>query len=228
MHTKNTNEAHLLDPRIVDESYFTDGCSAVLAAFERYEDATRESANSSLSPKYRALIALAVSLSIPCSASAKQYRDEARAAGASNSEFAGTAFAAAALRAGGALAYGRLGFKFLEQSQSTVVENDANSLAKDREYMTKLRKGSIAPFSALMGFNESLHKPEFPLSPKHYELIAFAVALTTQCVYCVDRHINDARKAGATDQEIADTVHIAGVVRARSTLHQGIMVLGAP
>jgi AhpD family alkylhydroperoxidase len=46
--------------------------------------------------------------------------------------------------------------------------------------------------------------------PKKYkELIAVAVALTTQCPYCIDIHSNSARKAGATDGEIVEAGMVA-------------------
>ena len=35
---------------------------------------------------------------------------------------------------------------------------------------------------------------------KYKELIALAVALTTQCPYCLEIHSNKAREAGATEQ----------------------------
>ncbi len=49
---------------------------------------------------------------------------------------------------------------------------------------------------------------------KYKELIALAVALTTQCAYCIDIHSNNARKAGATPQEIAETALVAAALRA--------------
>ena len=36
---------------------------------------------------------------------------------------------------------------------------------------------------------------------KYKELMAVAVALTTQCPYCIDIHSANARKAGATDRK---------------------------
>ena len=51
--------------------------------------------------------------------------------------------------------------------------------------------------------------------PKKYkELIAVAVALTTQCPYCIDIHSNGARKAGATDAEIVEAGMVAASLRA--------------
>ena len=49
---------------------------------------------------------------------------------------------------------------------------------------------------------------------KYKELIAIAVALTTQCPYCVEIHRNNARKAGVTDAELAETAMIAAALRA--------------
>ena len=49
---------------------------------------------------------------------------------------------------------------------------------------------------------------------KYKELIAIAVALTTQCPYCVEIHRNNARRAGVTDAELAETAMIAAALRA--------------
>jgi AhpD family alkylhydroperoxidase len=51
--------------------------------------------------------------------------------------------------------------------------------------------------------------------PKKYkELIALAVALTTQCAYCLHVHRAAAEKAGATKEEIAETAMVAAALRA--------------
>src|SRR5687768_10742594 len=44
------------------------------------------------------------------------------------------------------------------------------------------------------------------LSTKVKELMAIAVALTTQCPYCIELHSIKARESGATESEIAETV----------------------
>ena len=49
---------------------------------------------------------------------------------------------------------------------------------------------------------------------RYKELIALGVALTTQCPYCVDIHSGNARKAGATDAEIAEAAMVAAALRA--------------
>src|SRR4051794_12614157 len=49
---------------------------------------------------------------------------------------------------------------------------------------------------------------------KYKELIAVAVAVTTQCPYCIDIHTGNARKAGATDTEIVEATMVAAALRA--------------
>jgi len=53
---------------------------------------------------------------------------------------------------------------------------------------------------------------------KYKELIAVAVALTTQCPYCIEIHAAAARKAGATDEELAETAFVAAALRAGGAL----------
>jgi len=49
---------------------------------------------------------------------------------------------------------------------------------------------------------------------KYKELIAVAVAVTTQCPYCIDIHANNARKAGASEAEIVEATMVAASLRA--------------
>jgi AhpD family alkylhydroperoxidase len=62
--------------------------------------------------------------------------------------------------------------------------------------------------------------------PKKYkELMAIAVALTTQCPYCIELHRREAIKAGVTDQELAETVHVAAALRAGGAITHGTHLL---
>ncbi len=53
---------------------------------------------------------------------------------------------------------------------------------------------------------------EIPL--KYRELIALAVAVTTQCPYCIDSHSQNAVKAGASTTELAEAAWVATAIRA--------------
>jgi AhpD family alkylhydroperoxidase len=63
---------------------------------------------------------------------------------------------------------------------------------------------------------------------KFKELMARAVAFTTQSPYCIKIHSGKARKAGATDAEIAEVVTIAAALRAGAAItHSTHAFLGA-
>lgn len=58
--------------------------------------------------------------------------------------------------------------------------------------------------------------------PKKYkELMAIAVALTTQCSYCIEVHRKAAIAAGATEEELAETTFVAAALRAGAALTHG-------
>ena len=62
--------------------------------------------------------------------------------------------------------------------------------------------------------------------PKKYkELIALAVAMTTQCPYCLEIHRKQAMAAGATAQELAETVFVAAALRAGAAVTHGTHVV---
>ena len=49
---------------------------------------------------------------------------------------------------------------------------------------------------------------------KYKELIAVAVAVTTQCPYCIDIHTGSAQAAGATEAELVEAGMVAAALRA--------------
>jgi AhpD family alkylhydroperoxidase len=56
---------------------------------------------------------------------------------------------------------------------------------------------------------------------KYKELMALAVAFTTQCPYCIEIHSSRAREAGASDQEITEAVFVAAALRAGGAMTHG-------
>jgi len=56
---------------------------------------------------------------------------------------------------------------------------------------------------------------------KYKELMALAVAFTTQCPYCIEIHSNKARGIGASEQEIAEAVLVAAALRAGGAITHG-------
>lgn len=56
---------------------------------------------------------------------------------------------------------------------------------------------------------------------KYKELMALAVALTTQCPYCLEIHREKAVKAGASEEELAEVTLIAAALRAGAAVTHG-------
>jgi AhpD family alkylhydroperoxidase len=52
------------------------------------------------------------------------------------------------------------------------------------------------------------------LNTKTKELIAVGVALSTQCPYCIEIHVKKAKRAGATDAELAEAALVSAALRA--------------
>ena len=97
----------------------------------------------------------------------------------------------------------------------------------DMKNLTKFeRLAELAPdaFNAFVAFDEAVVRGGVvPL--KYKELIAVAVALTTQCPYCIEIHAEKARKAGATEQELAETTLVAAALRAGGAMTHGTHTL---
>lgn len=80
----------------------------------------------------------------------------------------------------------------------------------------KLKKmDSLAPevMKAFWAFDKAA-VADGAIPVKYKELIAVAVALTTQCPYCIDIHGANARRAGATDAELVEAAMVAASLRA--------------
>jgi AhpD family alkylhydroperoxidase len=62
---------------------------------------------------------------------------------------------------------------------------------------------------------------------KYKELIAVAVALTTQCPYCIEIHSTNARNAGATEAEMTEAAMVAAALRAGAAVTHATHALTA-
>jgi len=60
---------------------------------------------------------------------------------------------------------------------------------------------------------------------KYRELIAIAVAHTTQCPYCIEVHTKGAKKAGASKEEVAEAILLAAALRSSGATAHGSMAL---
>src|SRR5438045_6023345 len=89
-----------------------------------------------------------------------------------------------------------------------------------KENLAKLKKmDNLAPevMKAFWAFDK-LAVADGAIPVKYKELIAIAVALTTQCPYCIEIHSGNARRAGATETEIAEAAMVAAALRAGASV----------
>jgi AhpD family alkylhydroperoxidase len=68
-------------------------------------------------------------------------------------------------------------------------------------------------FASFVAFNQKVFE-EGKLSIKVKELIAVACAHITRCPYCIDSHVQKAKQAGATDEEISEVIFVAVAMNA--------------
>jgi AhpD family alkylhydroperoxidase len=86
----------------------------------------------------------------------------------------------------------------------------------NKENLAKLKKmDGLAPqvMKAFWAFDKAA-VADGAIPVKYKELIAVAVALTTQCPYCIEIHSANARKAGVTDAEMVEAAMVAAALRA--------------
>src|SRR3954463_14638756 len=86
----------------------------------------------------------------------------------------------------------------------------------NKQNLTKLKKAeSLAPelMKAFWSFDKAA-VADGAIPTKYKELIAVAVALTTQCPYCIEMHNENARNAGATEAEMVEAGMVAAALRA--------------
>jgi AhpD family alkylhydroperoxidase len=95
----------------------------------------------------------------------------------------------------------------------------------DLSLLRELKKLDRAGFEGFVALDSTVGRTEGEIPQKYRELIALGVALTTQCPYCLDVHTVNAKKAGATREELAETVHIAAALRAGAALTHGLLAL---
>jgi AhpD family alkylhydroperoxidase len=86
--------------------------------------------------------------------------------------------------------------------------------------------GKLAPdaMSAFQAYDKAA-LADGAIPKKYKELMAIAVALTTQCPYCIEVHRQAALKAGVTEQELAEVVHVAAALRAGAAVTHGTHLL---
>jgi AhpD family alkylhydroperoxidase len=96
----------------------------------------------------------------------------------------------------------------------------------DRAYAPTLRKAAATEAAGYSGFAEFVFQNADGAIPlKYRELIAIAVALTTQWDMCLEGHVQAASKHGATQEEIAEASFVAAAIRAGGAYTHGMKAM---
>ena len=87
--------------------------------------------------------------------------------------------------------------------------------------------GKLAPteLNAWLNLDKIVGREDGAIPRKYRELIALAVACTTQCPYCIEVHTKAAKAAGASREEITESSLLAAALRAGGAATHGAMAL---
>jgi AhpD family alkylhydroperoxidase len=90
------------------------------------------------------------------------------------------------------------------------------------------RRAELAPAThdAFQAFSKQVFA-DGALSEKTKQLIAVAVAHTTQCPYCIRGHTRLAQRRGASEQEIMEAIWVAAEMRAGGAYAHSVIALDA-
>ncbi len=107
-------------------------------------------------------------------------------------------------------------------SQSDVMKDITGTLGGVPSFVKQFPKSALA---ALWLEERDLElSPNTALDAKTKSLISLAVAAQIPCQYCIWSDTMNAKQAGASDEEIAEAVAMAGLTRNYSTLFNGLQV----
>jgi len=95
----------------------------------------------------------------------------------------------------------------------------------DLRLLKEMNKLAPAEFTAWLNLDKIVAREDGAIPRKYRELIALAVACTTQCPYCIEVHAKSAKGAGASREEIVESSLLAAALRAGGAATQGAMAL---
>ncbi len=95
----------------------------------------------------------------------------------------------------------------------------------DLKALGEFKRLAPSEFKGFLELDAIVGREDGAIPRKYRELIALAVACTTQCPYCLDVHSKAAKKAGATREELAETAFLAAALRAGAAVTHGALAL---
>ncbi|MBI3831532.1 MAG: carboxymuconolactone decarboxylase family protein [Planctomycetes bacterium] len=95
----------------------------------------------------------------------------------------------------------------------------------DLKLLKDMAKFAPEDFKAWANLDAIVGRENGKIPRKYRELIALAVAHTTQCVYCIEVHTKNAKRAGVTKEEVAEAVLLAAALRAGGAAAHGALAM---
>jgi len=95
-----------------------------------------------------------------------------------------------------------------------------------RELMGKFGKANPATMAGFAGLHKAASKPG-ALDTRTKELMALAIGICVRCNGCIAFHIHDALGAGATREEVLETIGVAVLMGGGPSMVYGVEALEA-
>jgi AhpD family alkylhydroperoxidase len=95
----------------------------------------------------------------------------------------------------------------------------------DLKMLAEFKQLAPKEFSTFVEFDKTVGREDGAIPRKYRELIALAVACTTQCPYCLDIHTRAAKRAGATREEVTEAAMLAAALRAGAAVTHGALAV---
>ncbi|MCG8685674.1 MAG: carboxymuconolactone decarboxylase family protein [Desulfobacterales bacterium] len=86
--------------------------------------------------------------------------------------------------------------------------NKIEQSIKDRKRLHMTFLNNVKSYKTFLDLEEQAFR-DGALSKKSKELMALSISLVTKCEPCMEWHLDQAMKAGATDDEIYETIDVA-------------------
>jgi AhpD family alkylhydroperoxidase len=100
--------------------------------------------------------------------------------------------------------------------------SDYYDRAEDRKHVADYKNHTPDILEAFDTFDNAVFAAEGREIPlKYRELMALAVGISKQCVYCIDAHSKAAVKAGASEAELAEAAWVAAAIGAGASYAHG-------
>lgn len=169
-----------------------------------------------LSRKEKEIIAVAVSHATECPYCIDFHTRKAKKAGASLEELFEAVMVTAAIEAGGAYAHRTQMHRAYDGkiAESLYSRNDLENLNALTDLSSEIQQTARSFFRKALAAGK--------LDAKLKQIIAVAIAHTSECPYCIASHTEDAKNEGCSKEELAEAVIVAALLRSGGAVTHGV------